>query len=259
MTIKLSKLKNGSVDFPRDYTRSYIRANGLRFREVDIETGSPKELQRRLARNIEDAGYSIVEDGIDAQKGGWGESVGDISGRLIGHRDEKVEHAMTFSTTPYKNVGYVGFSIAALIGIVSLEACGADEGGLWIIVALVAAIASLAAGNIKQQNYASIYASTVLRVRTDGEATETRTDEQADGKRVGRTLVSARMALAMNVEVVLAVNLSQVPAAFSQAVLADATPFLTDEGGKALTLLTQRATGDLTDIAERIERFSQVA
>ena len=257
MSLKLSKIKDGKVEFGRDHTRSFIRANGLKFREVDIESGSPKELQRRVARNIEDAGYNIVEDGMEAQKGGWGESIGDISGRIIAHRDEQVQHALRFTTSPYQSLGFLGMLAMILICFIGFFG---ENGPSSLVIGISAFgfIACFSMVRFQQNHLASVYTSAVLRIRTEGEAIETRTDEEAAGKRVARTLVSARMSVAMNVELLMAFNPSEVPSQFFNSVISDAMPFLTEDGKNRLDILRQRATDDLSETAERIGRFSQV-
>jgi hypothetical protein len=261
VALKLAELKDGRVEFARDYTRSFIRANGLKFREVDIESGSPKGLQRRLARNIEDAGYNIIEDGMDAQKGGWGDSVGDISGRIIAHRDEQVQHALRFPAYPYAPLllGTLPIGGAGFVGLMMMMNAPSLFPFLMVTASVVAGIGCIALGSIEKQQHAGVYTSTVLRIRTEGEAMETRTDEESGGKRVIRSMVSARMSVAMNVELLLAVNLGQVPSQFRTAVAIDASPFLADDGKKQLDSLRQRAADDLSEIADRVGRFSQVA
>ena len=271
MAVKLATLRDGQVQVDGNASRALMRSAGLKFQEVDIETGSPREFQRRFATAVQDGGYTIVEDTINMNKGAIGSGVGDVQCVIVARRDDAVPGALRFRSRPYTVAGIVLgtvlLAMTCLIFVCGFTSLALDESGTaGILITLIGIglglMGLLAFGLplIRKTVLAPMARTTVLRVRAEGEAYETMTEtEVGAGKQVKRALITARLAVAISTEVVFAFDPKRVPSRHMDALRADAKLFLTAEGARGIEDARQRAVAEMGEFADRVRRLAEVA
>ena len=271
MELKLVTLQDGQVKVDGNASRALMRSAGLKFQEVDIETGSPREFQRKFATAVQDAGYAIVEDTINMNKGAIGAGVGDVKCVLVARRDEEEPAALRFRSRPYTVTGIilgtVLLAMTCLIFVCGFTSLAFDESGttgalITLLSVGVGLLGLLSFGLplIRKTDLAPMTRTTVLRVRAEGEAYETMTEmEVAAGRQVKRALITARLAVAISTEVVFAFDPKRVPSRHMEALRTDATMFVTAEGARGIEGARQRAVAEMGEFADRIRKLSEVA
>ena len=270
MPLALSPLQSGQVPLNRNWSRAMMRSAGLKFHEMDIESGSPKEFQRKTARVVADMGFEIVDDKMNASVDAMGVGVGDVAGEIIAHRDERIDGAITWSVRPYTVVGVVLTVVFVMMagGLASCFGMGAfvDDSGfsafMFLIcgVGVVVSFLPLCLALITRVHSEPVIVSTVLRVRTEGEAYSSRSDEEAAaGRRMQRAQVTARLSVAMTTEVQGAFDVHRVPGDLANALRRDAEHALTRDAFQRFERAKLRSVSELSELADRIAKFSQVA
>ncbi len=270
MTLRLATLREGQVQVGLDASRTLMRSSGLKFQEIDIESGSPREFHRKFARVVADAGYQIPVDTINTRTGAIGSGVGDVAGTIVAHRDEDLPNALRFLDRPYTVAGIVLGLVLLIMALMALF-CGfmslaPDDSGTTFVLLLgvcgacsIVGVLSFGLAFFRRRRFADVVASTILRVRTEGEAYETRTEmEVVAGRQVHRARITARLSVALSIEVVVAFDQRKVPAGHSGLLQSDATRYLTSDAARRTEVARQRAVAELDEFADRISKFSEV-
>lgn len=270
MALKLVTLRDGQVHVEPNASRALMRSVGLKFQEVDVETGSPREFQRKFARSVGDGGYAVLADTINMNMGAVGAGVGDVDCVLVARRDQMIPKALRFTSRPYKVpgivLGTVLLAMACLVMVCGVTSLAVDDTGTTMLLLVLTCAASGLFGLlsfgllfIRHSRFVPLTATTILRVRTEGEAYETRTEtEVAAGRQVRRALITARLSVAMSSEVVFAFDPKKVPAGHAGALQSDATAFVTPEGARAIEGAHHRAVAEMSEFADRLRKFSEV-